>query len=110
MMRDCNHGHIQWKSLDSFGLDDQQFLLLIQSCDLTQHVLKPTRGGNVLVLVFPSQNELVDNVKMCDPLGYSDHNQIRFSITFQTENILAKTFQQRKITTNENLFSKHKFN
>ena len=60
--------------------DDQQCLLLIQDCFLTQHVLDPTRGGNVLDLVFSSQNELVDNVKICEPLGSSDHNQIHFSI------------------------------
>ena len=85
IMGDFNHGHIQWKSLESVGRDDQQFLLLIQDCFLTQHVLDPTRGGNVLDLVFSSQNELVDNVKICEPLGSSDHNQIHFSIKIQTE-------------------------
>ena len=30
-------------------------------------ILEPTRGGNVLDLVFSSQNELVDNVKICEP-------------------------------------------
>ena len=67
IMGDFNHGHIQWKSLESVGRDDQQFLLLIQDSFLTQHVLEPTRGGNVLDLVFSSQNELVDNVKLCEP-------------------------------------------
>ena len=85
IMGDFNHGHIQWKSLESVGRDDQQFLFLIQDCFLTQHVLEPTRGGNVLDLVFSSQNELVDNVKICEPLGSSDHNQIHFSIKIQTE-------------------------
>ena len=37
---DFNHGHIQWKSLESVGRDDQQFLLLIQDCFLTQNVLE----------------------------------------------------------------------
>ena len=80
IMGDFNYGHIQWKSLESVGRDDQQFLLLIQDCFLTQHVLEPTRGGNVLDLVFCSQNKLVDNVKICEPLESSDHNQIHFSI------------------------------
>ena len=61
-MGDFNHGHIQWKSLESAGGDDHQFLLLTQDCFLTQHVLEPTRGGNVLDLMLSSQNELVDNV------------------------------------------------
>ena len=45
---DFNHGHIQWKSLESVGRDDQKLLLLIQDCFLIQHVLEPTTGGNVL--------------------------------------------------------------
>ena len=31
-----NHGHIQWKSLESAGGDYHQFLLLTQDCFLTQ--------------------------------------------------------------------------
>ena len=46
-----NHGHIQWKSLESTGSEDQQFLFLIQDIFLTQHVLEPTRGDNVLDIV-----------------------------------------------------------
>ena len=94
IMGDFNHGHIQWKSLDSVGRDDHKFLLLIQDCFLTQHVLKPTSGGNVLDLVFSSQNELVDNVNICEPLGASDHNQIHFSITLQTGNIGRKRWRR----------------
>ena len=47
-MGDFNHGHIQWKSLESTGGEDQQFLFLIQDSFFTQHVLEPTRGENVL--------------------------------------------------------------
>ena len=54
-MGDFNHGHIQWESLGSAGGDDQ-FLLLTQDCFLTQHVLEPNRGGNVLDLILCSQN------------------------------------------------------
>ena len=60
-MRYFNDGHIQWKSLES---TDQQFLLLSQDSFLTQHVLEPTRGENVLDLVVSSQNDLVDNIKI----------------------------------------------
>ena len=62
-MGDFNHGHIQWKSLESTWGEDQQFLFLIQDSFLTQHVLEPTRGENVLDIVLSSQKELVDNVK-----------------------------------------------
>ena len=38
----------------------------------------------MLDLVFSSQNELVDNIKICEPLGSGDQNQIHFSIKIQT--------------------------
>ena len=86
IMGDFNHGHIQWESLESTGGDDLQFLLLTQDCFLTQHVLELTRGGNVLDLILSSKNELVDNVKVHEPLGLSDHNQIHFNVKVKTGN------------------------
>ena len=47
-MGDFNHRHIQWKSLERTGGEDQQVLFFIQDSFLTQHVLEPTRGDNVL--------------------------------------------------------------
>ena len=41
IMGNCNHGHIQWKSLESTGGEDQRFLFLIKESFLTQHVLEP---------------------------------------------------------------------
>ena len=79
-MGEFNQGHIQWKSVQSIGGEDQQFLLLIQDTVLTQHVLEPTRGENVLDLVLSSQHGLVDNVKIHEPLGNSDHNQMHVYI------------------------------
>ena len=78
-------GHIQWKSLESTWGEDQQFLFLIQESFLTQHVLEPTRGDNVLDIVLSLQKELVDNVKIHELLGNSDHNQIHFDINVKSE-------------------------
>ena len=64
IMGDFNHGHIQWKSPESTGGEDQQFLFLIQDNFLTQHVLGQTRGDNVLDIVLSSKKELVNNVKI----------------------------------------------
>ena len=80
MTGDFNHGHIQRIFLQSTGREDHRFLNLVQDCFLTQHVLEPTRGENVLDIVLSAQNECVDNVKICEPLGCSDHNQIYFII------------------------------
>ena len=54
-MGDFNHGHIQRKSLEIAGGEDQHFLFLIQDSFLTEHVLEPTRGDNVLDIVLSSQ-------------------------------------------------------
>ena len=86
-----NHVHIQWESLESAGGDDHQFLLLTQDCFLTQHVLEPNRGGNVLDLILFSQNEFVDNVSVQEPLGSSNHNHINFNIKVKTGNTYKKT-------------------
>ena len=51
--------------------EDQHFLLLIQDSFLTQHVLE--------------QNELVDNVKIHEPLGNSEYNQTHFDIKVKSE-------------------------
>ena len=94
IMGDFNHGHIQWNSLESTGIEDQQFLFLIQDSFLTQHVLEPTRGENVLDIVLSSQKELVDNVKIFEPLGNSDHNQIHFDINVKSESKKIKTYKR----------------
>ena len=44
----------------------------------------------MLDLILSSQNELVDNVKVHEPLGSSDHNQIHFYIKVKTVNIYKK--------------------
>ena len=59
---------------------DIQFVLLIQDSFLIQHTLEPSSGENVLDLVLCSQNELVDNVKIHESLGNSDHDEIHFHI------------------------------
>ena len=37
--------------------EEQQFLFLIQDSFLTQHVLEPTRGENILYIVLLSQTK-----------------------------------------------------
>ena len=85
VMGDFNHGNIQWDTLESTGVEYQQFMCLIQDNFLIQHVLEPTRGGRVLDLVLSSQKELVVNVKIQEPLGSSDHNQLHFNIKIKSD-------------------------
>ena len=93
-MGDFNHGHIQWKCLESTRGEDQQFRFLIQDSFLTQHLLEPTREDNVLDIVLSSQNELLDNAKIHEPLGNSDHNQIHFDINVKSENKNKKIYRR----------------
>ena len=53
-MGDFNHGNIQWNTLESTGVEDQQFIFLIQDIFLIQYVLELTRGRSVLHLVLSS--------------------------------------------------------
>ncbi|KAK2166752.1 hypothetical protein NP493_1303g00022 [Ridgeia piscesae] len=50
---------------------DQEFLNLVQDSFLSQHVLEQP-GAERVRHVLSSQNEFVDNVKICEPLGCSD--------------------------------------
>ena len=83
-MGDFNHGHKQWKSLES----------RIQDSFFTQHVLEPTRGDNVLDLVLLSQKELVEIMKIYETLGNSEHNQIHFDINVKLESKNKKTYRR----------------
>ena len=57
-------------------------------------MLEPTRGENVLDIVLSSQKELVDKVKIHEPLGNSDHNQIHLDINVKSENKNKKTYRR----------------
>ena len=73
-------------------------------------MLEPTRGENVLYIVLSSQKELVDNVKIHEPLGNSDHNQIQFDIYVKSESKNKKTYRRNfhkgKVYRYEKILSK----
>ena len=64
-------------------------------------MLEPTRGENVLfmyyllLLVLPSQNELVETVKMQEPIANSGHNQIHFDNKVKPESKNKKNIQDK---------------
>ena len=89
-MGDFNHGNINCDTLQSTGVEDQKFLYLVQDNFLAQHVLEPTRATRVLDIVLSSQKELIDNIKIKEPLGSSDHNQLHFNINIKSEKTNVK--------------------
>ena len=90
IMGDFNHGNIKWNTLQSTGVEYQKCLCLVQDDFLTQHVLEPTRATRVLDIVLSSQKKLVDNVKIKEPLGNSDHNQMHFNINIKSDRTKVK--------------------
>ena len=89
-MGDFNHGNIKWDTQQSTGVEDQQFLCLVQDNLLTQHVLEPTRAARIVYIVLSSQNECVDNVVIQEPLGSCDHNQLHFNIKLKSDKTEVK--------------------
>ena len=50
-MGDFNHVNIQWDTLETTEVEDQQLMCLIQDNFLTQHALEPARVAILLDLV-----------------------------------------------------------
>lgn len=57
---------------------------------LTQMVHQPTRGQNILDLIFASDEDLVHQVEVDECLGRGDHRMVFSSIIFQTHPELAE--------------------
>ena len=57
-------------------------------------ILPCCSSGDVLDLIWSSQNEFVDNVKVHVPLGSSDHNQIHFNIKAKASNTYKKQWRR----------------
>jgi hypothetical protein len=50
-------------------------------------VTENTRGENILDLILTTDKYLIDNVRVGEPFGTSDHNVVRFSINISKEKI-----------------------
>jgi hypothetical protein len=48
-------------------------------------VTENTRGENILDLILTTDKYLIDNVRVGEPFGTSDHNVVRFSINISKE-------------------------
>ena len=72
IMGDFNFPGIDW--VQEKGRADEDFLVLVQDCFLTQFVDKPTRGSAVLYLILNNDPNMVEEVEVGEHLGASDHN------------------------------------
>lgn len=93
IMGDFNYKQIDWENETVEGREDSdevKFLETMQDLFLYQHVRHPTRFRNGqepsrLDLVFTSEEAMVEEVHIGDPLGKSDHAVLHWDLFLSTE-------------------------
>ena len=63
-----------WVQEQGKGRTDEDFLVLVEDCFLTQFVDKPTTGSAVLDLLFSNDPNMVEEVEVGEHFGASEHN------------------------------------
>ena len=58
----------------------REFIDLVQTVFLTQHVKEATRADGILDLILGTDPEMVEDVQVCCPIANSDHNVIMFAV------------------------------
>ena len=60
-----------------------RLLELTEEAFLYQIVQTPTRGNNILDLIFTNDNDIIHSCEVGEPLGNSDHNIVRTELSLQ---------------------------
>lgn len=81
LLGDFNYPEIDWTDSSNNQINNQ-FLEIVNDNFLFQHVTEPTRGKNILDLILTTEERLVENVKIREPLSTSDHNVLEFNLIF----------------------------
>lgn len=76
--------HVDWERL-SGDLESMRLVEFSNDCFLTQMVDEPTRGRNILDLVFTSEEEMVRGVEVGPGLDGSDHEVVNFEVLVRAE-------------------------
>jgi len=76
LMGDFNFADINWCIPETVD-DSHLFLKCVNDNFLFQHVQDPTRGKNMLDLVFTSEKNMIENLVVGENFGTSDHQIIR---------------------------------
>ncbi len=86
-MGDFNLPDIDWLLMksSSAGSFSASFVDIVQDNYLNQLVTEPTRArnrqaANLLDLLLVTDEEIIESIKYCSPLGNSDHIVMRFDI------------------------------
>jgi len=91
LLGDFNLPTIDWTHLGGVTRHDDMFLEIVKDNFLTQHVMSPTRGTNILDLVITSDSNMIENLTLCEPLVNSDHVVLMFDFIFRNTIINENT-------------------
>ena len=78
---DVNMPTINWSDLTSTDAISAEFLNYMLACGFSQCVFSPTRGSNILDLVFENTPKIISNVRVTNGFIKSDHFQVNFHVT-----------------------------
>ncbi len=90
MCGDFSNPSMNWSTL-SGDREGRRLIGLAEDAFLWQSVQTPTRGNNILDLVFTNDCNLIHTCEVGEPLSNSDHNIVRIKLNLQTstrENVL----------------------
>ena len=86
---DFNFPQINWINLSGDNLSNY-FLELTHELSLKQFVMDPTRGENILDLVFGNKTDLVSDIHVCETFSLSDHSYTTFNILINAPEFLTE--------------------
>ncbi len=87
---DFNNPSVNW-STQTGDREGRRLIDLAEDAFLWQSVKRPTRGNNILDLVFMNDRDLIHTCEVGEPLSNSDHNIVRIKLILQIstrENVL----------------------
>ncbi len=76
---DFNCPSINWNSMHG-DHEGSRLLEMVEDSFISQIVIQPTRGNNILDLVLTTDTDLISNCEVCEILSGCDHHMIRFRI------------------------------
>ena len=84
IMGDFNYRDIDWETNTSSCTESEEFINAVNDGFLKQLVRQPTKDNNILDLILTNNDNLVYNLEIGGKLSNSDHNEIRFNITWDS--------------------------
>ena len=98
LLGDFNYPNIDWFQQTSTVAQEETFLDFANEHNLTQHVLTPTRGENILDLLMSVGSFQIDEVTVHETFSTSDHNIVTAKILTDLPTMVNKEIRDFKNT------------